>query len=236
MKFDIGAALTAAVVAAACVVLVQFALEGPEHGSPDARLDTLTTEVGDHTRALSALRTELLDIRRQLSAADRAVTASDGATNEVSATADISARLAALEHSLARLSAEQTASVDQRREDFARRIADRSASPAAMTATAGYAAAEEAFNLDSGKPLAQYTDAIEQTLHGVDSIELQGLECRESICKITYRPSASLTPQERSDAESALADELMFGINGQSVELTYATDAHGQNLVYVKVN
>ncbi len=236
MKFDLDAALTAAIVTVACVVLLQFAREGPEQPAAGARLDTLAAEVGDHARALSALQTELRDLRRQLSAASLAATASGVPSNEVSVAADISARLAAVEQSLAGLSASKSESLDQRREQFAQRLRDRTTSPAAMTATAGYAAAEEEYNQDSGKPLAQYTDAIEETLHGVDSIELQGLECRESICKITYRPSALLTPQERSDAASALADQLMFGINGQSVELTYATDAHGQNLVYLKVN
>lgn len=234
MRTILVTAITASFVTLLCVFGMRLLLEDAEHYDRPSELQNLEAKVNASLDSISALHMELQDVRQQLSLRTDVKDSSSVVAIEDSEYKVLSERLATVEDDLAALSIPRTISREQRKDAFERRVEEHAISPE-VSSTLLYADAENYFESDSGRPLGGYTDSIDDALHAVEGIDLKGVDCRDTICKITYSKSESATSDEHYDVDSDLEDRLMFGIEGREVELRYANDSMGNNVIYAQV-
>lgn len=234
MRVIVVAAITAAITTPLSFVGFQYLFKTSTPGIPPSAIGELTAQIASNQSLISALRKELRDMqdlsnmRGNFGTADAAVAHPDSIND------DLLERLETIEKALAKPSTVQSTTGEQRKAVFDVHMKEHSL-PREVLATQVYASAESHFENDAGKPLGNYASAIDDALHSVDGIDLMGVDCRESICKITYGNSTSISQQEQSDIDSVLADQLMFGAEGRMVELRYANDSIGNNVIYAEL-
>jgi hypothetical protein len=98
-----------------------------------------------------------------------------------------------------------------------------------------YTLAEE-FQLDSGTPLGDFPDSIEEVIHQVDAVDLTGMECGNSICRVTYENNGSLS-QEGDDVDPRwqIMERLLDRSSGKRVDIRHATDSLGTKTMYIQL-
>jgi hypothetical protein len=218
------AAFSAALVSIACLLGWQFF--GPFDRSP---LPSPGSQSGESLAAINALRTELHELRRELRSLQSAYVSSSSA-GEMKPAAWAS-RLATLEASLEELSSTPPADTGQTQDSIISALAVAPEAAAETAAENQRALAESAFEADNGKPLGDYTATIDTALHAAQGIQVTSTDCRNSICKITYTKSPSAT----QDSDPELVDRLSQAMPGRDVELLYANDAYGNDVVYIQL-
>ena len=234
MRLILVTAITASFVTLLFVYTARFLSEGSEHYVRPSEIQNLEAKVSASLDSIAALHRGLRDIRQQLNLRNGVKDSSSISAIEDSESMDISERLETLEDALAALSIPQSISREQRKDAFEQRIEER-VTPSVVSSTLLYNDAENYFERDSGKPLGDYSDSISDALHAVEGIDLKGLDCRDTICKITYSNSEFATSAEHHNVGSELEDKLMFGTEGRAVELRYANDSMGNNVIYAQV-
>lgn len=99
-----------------------------------------------------------------------------------------------------------------------------------------FAQAESDFESDSGDtPIGEYSDSLSETLQAVNGVDVRAMDCRNSICRVTYSKSESLSPEELADIDAELIDKMAFGVEGHNVDLTHASDEYGNKIVYIQL-
>jgi hypothetical protein len=97
---------------------------------------------------------------------------------------------------------------------------------------------DEAFLADSGKPLGDYPERLADVFNAAgDLIEVRDMECRESICRVTFAPShdnASGMGQD-NDYMFSLVDRLTDSLPGVDLVLRHATNAQGNEVIYIQI-
>lgn len=94
---------------------------------------------------------------------------------------------------------------------------------------------EAQFERDSGLPLGDFSDSIEDVIHQIDGIQAQGIDCRNTICKVTYAAGNELTT-ESEDADWQLMEQLLERSGGRQVDIRYANDSFGNNTMYIQLD
>ena len=103
-----------------------------------------------------------------------------------------------------------------------------------MSGLKRHALAETVFNSDSGVPLGKYVDSVEAGVNETASVEVRDLECRTSICKVTFSVNDSANA-ELADGRSEMVDQLISRAEGREVEIQHANDVYGNKVMYVQL-
>ena len=118
-------------------------------------------------------------------------------------------------------------------EQFRAQQIPRPIQPAEYTENPG---AEELFAADAGAPLdKEAQDTIGEVFRASDNVNVQDIYCKNSICKITYSKSQS-GMDAGDDSDFALIDQLTDGLGGTGLDIRYAKDEHGNDVMYVQRN
>lgn len=99
--------------------------------------------------------------------------------------------------------------------------------------------AKELFETDSGIPLDEHTEeAIAEVFHASDNINMQQIYCKSSVCKITYsKPSNDLHGTVANDeSDFTLIDQLSDELGWGDLDVRYARDEQGNDVMYVQQN
>ncbi|MEM6582571.1 MAG: hypothetical protein AAF699_14935 [Pseudomonadota bacterium] len=94
---------------------------------------------------------------------------------------------------------------------------------------------ERQFDSDEGTSLGEGEEVIEQVLHGRPDIAVSAIQCRASICRVSYEESPQSHSPLSQDSDLELVDELVSAMNGQTVELSYAKGPSGERLMYMRL-
>ncbi|MEM9255901.1 MAG: hypothetical protein AAGA91_10650 [Pseudomonadota bacterium] len=98
--------------------------------------------------------------------------------------------------------------------------------------------AESAFSADSGTPLDQQSQAIiAETFHSAEWADLHSMDCRTSICKITYSQStaAPIDGVTDDDAELELIKRIGSDLGEDNLDIRFARDEQGNDVMYVQI-
>tara|TARA_R110001599_G_scaffold353795_2_gene597937 strand:- start:80932 stop:81612 length:681 start_codon:yes stop_codon:yes gene_type:complete len=188
------------------------------------------------TLLIRNLHSEVRDIRAQL----RQFANSSNPVNTVFAKADSGSeellqRIASLEDSINELSLRRSPNQKNGDNDNYHTLLSQSDQQSGeMSALNRNALAETAFNSDSGVPLGEYAESVEKGVHETASVEIQDLECRTSICKVTFSVSDSSTA-ELADGRSEVVDQLISRADGREVDIQHANDVYGNKVMYVQL-
>jgi hypothetical protein len=99
-------------------------------------------------------------------------------------------------------------------------------------------AGEDAFESDDGRPLGEHEEQIlEAFFSATDLIELQDMNCRKSICRITYKSLPADSPDMGPGNESTilLTERLLDHVRGVDLVLRHGKDAMGQGVMYLQI-
>lgn len=201
---------------------------------PSSVIGDLADKADSNLVSIIALRSELRDLRDLSNSKNPPITGEPIIASSDSGIKDLMERLEIVEEALTKLSPSMPLSTEQRIATFDMQMKAR-AIPTEVSVIEQYQNSESYFESDAGKPLGDYENAIDDSLHSVEGIDVKGVDCRDTICKITYSKSESVTSQEQGDVDSNLADKLMFGVEGRVVELRYANDTMGNNVIYAEL-
>lgn len=233
---DIVITVVASIVASsACFWGLQFATEdgGPYASTSEA--EKLSVGVEGNTEAITSLRLEILAIRDLMNLKEVSLKSVATATM-YDEPDDLTERIQALEDVVEALSSSKYGSINKASDSPQGRIIHRLSELTESSALQQNPVAESAFENDSGVvPLNDYTDSLEGALHAVDSIDVKGMDCRDTICKITYSNSESLTAEEENDSEIELMEKLIDGVQGRDLDIRYAKDGQGNHVMYVQL-
>lgn len=98
------------------------------------------------------------------------------------------------------------------------------------------ALAEQEFESDTGLQLGDFDDSVEEAIYQVDGIELKGMDCRNSICKVSYRSREPTSADlEGVDPEWELMEQLLARSNGKRVDIRHTTDVLGNKTMYIQL-
>lgn len=92
---------------------------------------------------------------------------------------------------------------------------------------------EAQFESDSGLPLGDFGSSIEDAIQQVDGIQAQGIDCRNTICKVSY---ASGDVSGSEDLDWQIMEQLLERSGGRQVDVRYANDSFGNSNMYIQLN
>lgn len=95
--------------------------------------------------------------------------------------------------------------------------------------------AENDFELDSGKPLGDFRASIVETLHSAEGIEVSGMVCGDTICKVSYLSQEFAESQEESDNRAEFVDKLAEAALGAEVKVRYVAGPSGNADMYIQL-
>lgn len=98
--------------------------------------------------------------------------------------------------------------------------------------------AEAAFNADRGKPLGDRADTIKHTfVEAADLIDLEGVQCRTSICRVEYHPLELVEEDVGSieDPDYLLIDRLSEQMGYADINVRFASREDGTRLMYIEL-
>jgi hypothetical protein len=97
---------------------------------------------------------------------------------------------------------------------------------------------ETVFENDEGKPLGDNADTVSDVFYDIgDSIQLSSLDCKESVCKVSYSHVRDENNETASydDPNSDIVDRLVEGFGGADLDISYARNADGDDVMYIQV-
>lgn len=226
------AAFAACLATVACLLAFKAGRESGENSALENNVQKLAVAVQTNSETISLLRLELGKISNHLS-----VTGGQAAAEELSDVEpdDVAERLRAVEDALAVISQRSAPAIKDATDSSVPPINRLSQESIERSSARRYELAEEKFESGSGIPLGGYVSAIDDTLHTLGNIEVQEMDCRDTICKITYTQTETSGSRQGADEDLELVDKLAQAAEGREVEITYATDPAGDELMYIQV-
>jgi len=221
--------VASAMLALICLILLtDLGVKEPIESTQTA---SLLREVRGNSKSLSTLQLELEELHNLYANSNAIVKSSGLIADEKIDYSEITERLESMEGALLEIT-----SIERRDGELEKQFSEMLQTTNHEASANQFTDAEEYFNNDSGRPIGTYADSIEQNLSTVKDLDVAGMDCGESICKVTYsRPDSSRFIDE-TDVESKLADKLLFGIDAQDVDLRYADDPYGNRVVYIQLH
>ena len=205
---------------------------------PASEQERLEASVRDIDAQLALLQAQLAELARKLE-----LLAADGLADQRPAPShvDVSQRLDALEQSITDISRRSDV-VDKSerarvREEMAERY--RNPQPIQQALYTENTAALDIFERDSGVPLDTHAEqAIAEVFHASDYVNMQQIYCKKSLCKVTYSrtdsdPQGAVSADER---DFALLDQLGDELGWDDLDVRYARDEQGNDVMYVQRN
>lgn len=232
MKNLFATVIAAAVVSAVCNIGLDLARERNVADLSPYEVDKLTAGIGTNSASIASLRSDLRELRDR-SARDQGPATGDLRVSPELAINELVDRMDALEESVQKLSADGSAgslSVKDGSDGLARFLAANSQSSAETAAVF-----ESDFESDSGKPLGDFSDSIDEALHSIEGFQVKGVECRNTICRVAYSRPESSGSQGAVDPENELVDRLALSAPGREVEVRYDKDTFGGDIMYIRL-
>ncbi len=203
-------------------------------------LDSGSAELAPLIRAnvesIATLKSELIELREQLASTERSTNYGvviDGGAE----TAGLAKRLDKIEHTLAELSAPGPLAGSKTGAELEKKLTQVT-QLAAGGSSISYdqsVQAEIDFENDSGVPLGDIEETISDALYTAEGIDISGMECRDTICKVTYSKSGSFQAQGAGDGGHEIVDQLAQATNGREVEVRYGSDPAGKKVMYIQM-
>ena len=231
MKHIFTAALIAALVSTICVLVIQSKQESDVLVSKIEQLDKVA---GNHADTISTIYSEITRIRDQFDNKDGAplLAISDNALLE---SEDFSKRIEALESAVNQLKSSNAAERRRAIEGITEIFSHSKQQYTETGSNPHDALAEEEFQNDAGLLLDNYSESIAETLHTMPGIEIHTMDCRDTICKITYSGGQPSEFGDDAYEELEIVDKLAQSIEGHNVEVRYASDSLGNEVIYVQL-
>jgi len=91
---------------------------------------------------------------------------------------------------------------------------------------------------DCNPTLGGFDSSIEEVIQKLGGIQAQGIDCRNTICKVTYADDEDLS-SESTDSEELdwhLMEKLLERSGGKRVDIRYANDSFGNKNMYIQLN
>ena len=197
--------------------------------SPVPAAEKLAAEIRANRDAITLLRSELVEIRN-IASQDQAL-----AQREPSAIGAVKAdelidRLEAIEDSITRLSAGDSLPARKQFSHLEKLLSTDSVSSVELAAHY-----QSDFEDDSGIPLDNFSDSINETLHSIKGMNVNGVECGNTVCKVVYTRVESAGINELSESEYELEDMLAQSAEGREVEVRYAKNPYGGEVMYIQL-
>ena len=179
---------------------------------------------------------EVLEIRDELMREYKSLK-KEHAVSVPLAISDLSARIAALEGSLKEISLSSPRKGGEDSDIIQKQLVDSLLKPSDVSAVnqVQSALAEIEFDNDSGIPLEGFSDSIDETFHSVEGLDVTGMDCRDTICKVTYLKSESTESEEDYYPQDELLDKLAQSAGGRQVEVRYDKDTSGKEVMYIQL-
>ena len=236
MRHIVTSAITATLVSLVCVLALQVTYEpqgtGPTAGS---RIEEVAEGVERNLDSIIMLRSELFEIRNELSQHFTLFGRETGTDLSASPENELIARIELLEASIKNLSPTEMLSSSPNRDVIREQYIDSLRESNEIAASSQINLLESNFENDSGIPLGNYSELIGDTLHALDSIVIKGIDCRNTACKVTYSKTNSLESQEVSEERFELVDQLAQSAGGHDVDVRYAKDHFGNEVMYIQL-
>lgn len=226
-----------------CILLAVSLFLGLKYFQGASELERLSVRTAELKQAeatttllIRNLHSEVSDVRAQLRQyANSSNTANTVFAKEDSGSEELLQRVASLEDTIHKLSLRKSPNQKNGDSDSYHSLLSQSDQQSGeISALNRHALAETAFNSDSGVPLGKYADSVEAGVHETASVEVQDLECRTSICKVTFSVNDSATA-ELADGRSEVVDQLISRADGREVDIQHANDVYGNKVMYVQL-
>jgi len=233
MKVVFISAVTSAVVSVSCYFVLQLSQEPyGTAGITDGAVVSAREDLGSS----AALQFEVLEIRDELMREYKSLK-KEHAVSVPLAISDLSARIAALEGSLKEISLSSPRKGGEDSDIIQKQLVDSLLKPSDVSAVnqVQSALAEIEFDNDSGIPLEGFSDSIDETFHSVEGLDVTGMDCRDTICKVTYLKSESTESEEDYYPQDELLDKLAQSAGGRQVEVRYDKDTSGKEVMYIQL-
>lgn len=197
-------------------------------GYPDAAGPTSAANGTDLRLEVHQLRKQLQQLAAQIGNTSRETVDPDSA--------ELAVRVAKLETALKQLARERVAGQRQTGSDGFRDLSEHRNQSREMAALASSELAEQEFAMDSGMALDSFAESIEEVAHEVDGLDIKGMECGNSICRISYAESDVVaTGEDSADPQWELMEKLLDRAQGRRVDIRHAVDAAGNRAMYIQL-
>jgi len=121
----------------------------------------------------------------------------------------------------------------------ARNLRDRGPQPVSRAVYTPNTGADEVYEADAGFPLHENSpEVISEVFHGSDVVALSDLHCKQSVCKVTYsKTTEGLEASGSSDEiDFALIDQLSDRLGVENLDVRFARDEGGSEVMYIQLN
>lgn len=222
-------AATAALVSIACVFALNFAGHDSEHTPNNSMNESLASSIHSNLESIADLRSEVRVIQSQMSTSypppDTGISGQERLHPN-----DLEARIEMLEEAIEKISLTGSTSPKEQNGTIRKFIASSTDNP--VEAAKSY---QTEFENDSGIALGDYSDSIGEVFHAFEGIEVRGMECGNTICKVTYSENKDPETQQESSDGLELVDKLAQNAGGREVDVQYTKDSLGNNVMYIQL-
>lgn len=232
MKSFVIPALTALVVSLSSIIAIELVTDGHKRDLSDPSLGK-PEDADNTTQALDVMREELAIVARKLAAVESLVEKYRHSA-ELIPVKELLDRLSNAERALESLtSSEGNIPIEDthRNQAFAEKVASFEVTSRPSTESN----ADEQFITHQGKSIHEFVPILDDALHKLETLSVEGMDCRDTICKVTYTkiPSESGEVSEYDAVDPV--DALSMGMVGQTVEVRYALDQDGRDIMLISL-
>lgn len=235
MKQVAVSAVTACLVALLCLFAFQTARESAATAGRDGAAYLRERDFDARAESLVELRLQLAEIRREI-ALNAGICGDTAPEDRRLSGRSMLTRIEGLEDAVAELTTNRGIEGRTSVADVvAVPIVQVSPGDTELSNARQYATAEASFEADRGIPLGDYEDTIGDALHRAGAIEVHSTDCRTTICKVTYSKTEAPESPGSPEGEQELVDTLARDARGQDVEIRYASDPSGNDVMYIQL-
>lgn len=232
MRSALISAITAVIVYYSLQILREYPAKEPLETE---QMTSLLYEVRGYSDSVTALELEMGKLRSSIANSNKARNAGSIAPSVRNSYQEIIERIESIEEALSESSPQEKPSLEtlstELKNNFSMRLQARDYGVSGKQ----FAEAESHFEDDSGQSITAYTDSIDQHISTVEGLDVKGMDCANSICKVTYSKPESSPFNVESEAEAKLVDKMLFGIENRDVDIRYADDPYGNSVIYIEM-
>jgi len=235
MKNYVTSTVVASLVSIICILGLQFALKSQDAINPSSGGEDLASVIKAHSDSIAVLKRELRDFQERF---DQKGMHKEDQVTEIARTPKIENlidRIEVMEEALHRFSVDESKSGKAQSDKVSKQVAETMGQTSTGSTSKQTDVFEANFEEDSGVPLGDYAESIGETISAVEGLQVTGMDCRDTACRVTYSKTELFDPQGESDPSSGLVDELVQASNGREVEVRYAKDPSGDEVMYIQL-
>ena len=201
-----------------------------QEGFKQQHIAKFSSAINSNVNAVASLRADMAELEQKLAGQFTSLSIPSEIKSDI--LEDLTVRVEKLELASEGFSSDGLKLDHDLRASVKRIFDDDDDADAAMARTQLY---EEKYDVDMGVPLGNFPESIRDVFHSSEDIELAELDCKETICKITYSKSNASTNDRDANRDLELADKLAIEASGYQVDVMYAKDSYGNDIMYVQL-